>query len=329
MQSQYFLGCDWGTSSFRLTLFNDQTKKVEAAFSSDGGVLSTYEAWQNKPKMDGSSCEVFFRNELNKSINVLSAKISADLSNTTLVISGMASSSIGMRNLPYADVPFKLNGSNAITEKVKGDNILPNDIVMISGVKTTNDIMRGEEAQLIGMVDILKEINQYKNSAIFIFPGTHSKHVFIRGDQMIDFKTYMTGEIYSLLCEHSILKNSVDVSSMDIQHEDNVSAFRQGIQASKDDAFLNRVFSVRTNQILELLDKQSNAFYLSGLLIGSELISILNQSDCNIYLCCNNNLTAFYKLALDELGMLSRSSIISDEMMDQATLRGQMILSHF
>ena len=329
MQNHYFLGCDWGTSSIRLKLYNKETKRVEAETCSDKGVLSTYEAWQNKPQKDGSSCEVFFRNELNNSIDLLSAKISTDIGKITVVISGMASSSIGMRNLPYAGVPFSLDGSNAIVEKVKGDNILPNDIVMISGVKTKNDIMRGEEAQLIGMVDILKEINQYNNSAIFIFPGTHSKHVFVIGNQMIDFKTYMTGEVYSMLCNHSILKESVDISTMDIQCEDNVRAFRQGIQASQDDSILNRLFSVRTNHIFQLINKTSNAFYLSGLIIGSELNSLTNQGLDPIYLCSSNNLSAFYNLAMDELGMLSHSIIISEEMMDQATLRGQMILSHF
>jgi 2-dehydro-3-deoxygalactonokinase len=199
---------------------------------------------------------------------------------------------------------------------------------MISGVKTTNDIMRGEEAQLIGMVDILKEINQYNDSSIFIFPGTHSKHVFVRGNQMIDFKTYMTGEVYSLLYKHSVLKDSVDVSMMDIKLEDNVNAFRHGIQASKDDSILNRLFSVRTNQIFQLLDKNPNAFYLSGLLIGSELNSLSNQTSEPIFLCSSKNLHEFYKMALDELGMISRSTIITDEMMDQATLRGLMILSN-
>jgi 2-dehydro-3-deoxygalactonokinase len=326
MQSQYFLGCDWGTSSFRLRLFNKETKIVEGEISSAKGVLSTYRSWQDTFPNDGNSCEVFFRIELKQQLDLLSTETSIDISNIIIVLSGMASSSIGMKNLPYARVPFLLDGSNAVAERIKGDSILSNDILLVSGIKTTNDVLRGEETQLIGIIDLLKERKQYHDSAIFLFPGTHSKHIFVSDDAIVDFKTYMTGEMFSMLCEHSILKDSVDSSTMDLKLEHNIMAFKYGIQASLDDSILNLLFSVRTNQLFQHLDKVPNAFYLSGLLIGSELKALLNQKDCSIYLCSSSNLHEFYQLAMHELGMMSHAIVFPSELICQATLRGQMML---
>jgi 2-dehydro-3-deoxygalactonokinase len=327
MQNHYFLGCDWGTSSFRLRLFNKETKILEAEISSDKGVLSTYRTWQDTFPNDGNSCELFFRIELKQQLDLLSAETSIDISNIIIVLSGMASSSIGMKNLPYARVPFLLDGSNAVKERIKGDSILSNDILLVSGIKTTNDVLRGEETQLIGIIDLLKERKQYHDSAIFLFPGTHSKHVFVSGNAIVYFKTYMTGEMFSILCEHSILKDSVDSSTMDLKLENNITAFRNGIQASLNDAILNHLFSVRTNQLFQLLDKIPNAFYLSGLLIGSELKGLLNKAEYSIYLCSSSNLHEFYQLAFHELGMMSRSIVFPAGIIDKATLRGQMMLS--
>jgi 2-dehydro-3-deoxygalactonokinase len=70
---------------------------------------------------------------------------------------------------------------------------------------------------------------------------------------------------------------------------------------------------------------RKNAFYLSGLLIGSELKCLSNQKNLPVYLCSSNH-HDFYEVALDELGMMERSIILPMEMMDRATITGQFLL---
>ncbi len=73
--------------------------------------------------------------------------------------------------------------------------------ILVSGFQTDTDIMRGEETKLLGF-DIPDD-----EERIFIFPGTHSKHVFVKNKTGIDFKTYMTGELFNLMSEKSILRS--------------------------------------------------------------------------------------------------------------------------
>ncbi len=269
---------------------------------------------------------MFFRRELKKQVDLLSQKVSFDLNQVLIIMSGMASSTIGLKNLEYSNVPFPLNGSSAVTFKVEMDNVLPNDIILVSGIKTEHDVLRGEETQLIGLVSLLRSNHQYKKEAILIFPGTHSKHIHIRDEMLVDFKTYMTGEVYSLLRHHSILRDSVDSSLLIMESDDDRKVFRQGVRASVDACILNQLFSVRTNQLFDILDQRQNAYYLSGLLIGSELKCLSNKSELPVFLCSSSNLHDFYEIALDELKVLERSVVLPMEMMDRATITGQFLL---
>ena len=102
--------------------------------------------------------------------------------------------------------------------------------------------------------------------------------------------------------------------------------FRKGIAASADSSVLHNIFSVRTNELFEVLDKHQNSIYLSGLLIGAELRCLLNEEKLPIILCSGSNLHKFYKLALDELGFMNRTTILSNEIIDKAAILGQSLL---
>ena len=115
----------------------------------------------------------------------------------------MASSSIGLYELDYADLPFNVNGDNLIVKRL----ILKNksELLLISGVKNNDGMMRGEETQAIGFEDYLKPFNE----SILILPGTHSKHLEYKNGNFIDLKSFMTGELFEILSLKSILSNSV------------------------------------------------------------------------------------------------------------------------
>ncbi len=326
MSKAYLLGCDWGTSTFRLRLFNLAENKVMGEIVTADGIANTFNSWQANQSVNIISREQYFRQKLKFFIDALAEKLLLNLDDIPVMISGMASSSIGMLLVNYADLPFSLDGSNAAFVQIPADNNFSNDIVLISGIKSCDDVMRGEETQVLGLMSLLQEEDFYYEKAMLILPGTHSKHIQIEGNFITNFQTFMTGEVYELLSKHSILRDSVGEKKTGIFSEDDMDAFKKGIHVSANSSLLNNIFSVRTNQLFGLLDKQQNSSYLSGLLIGSELRSLLNMEEIHIVLCCSNHLLSFYKIGLQELGLNKQTTILSGEMIDKATIAGQLLI---
>ena len=153
----------------------------------------------------------FLRVQLQK----LAGADAASLQGSPVLISGMASSSIGWRELAYAPTPLNLDGSTITHESF---DLSVNDqwcapIHLISGVRTENDMMRGEECELLG-VFADGRYSQIAAEGIVVLPGTHSKHARLRHRQLIDFQTYITGELFDVLATHSVLKASAQAGDL-------------------------------------------------------------------------------------------------------------------
>lgn len=320
----YVVGCDWGTSSFRLRLIHVPDLRLVGEITSQEGVASTFTAWKAKGENPDISREHFFRQQLNRQLDVLAQNTGVDLRSVSIVVSGMASSSIGMEEVPYATLPFPVDGSRASIRRLDVQDGFPNEIFLISGVRTSHDVMRGEETQLIGLLALLNSQHHSVENAILIFPGTHSKHIYIKHQQVVDFQTFMTGEVFNLMSQYSILKDSVEPVGFSTFSDNELDGFKLGVRESDSASTLNSLFRVRTNQLFGLLDKRQNFLYLSGLLIGSELKSLLVQKDWPLILCSGTNLYELYKLAVEELGLTNRTTTISAELVDKATIAGQV-----
>ncbi|WP_461077318.1 2-dehydro-3-deoxygalactonokinase [Spirosoma flavus] len=322
----FLLCCDWGTSFFRLRLMDVSDYQSLGEIHSQTGVAGTFTGWQNSGESQGISRDQFFRQQLKKQIDRLAEKVNMSLSGIPVVISGMASSSIGMDELPYATLPFAVDGSQASVRHFDAQANFPHEIMLISGVSSDQDVMRGEETQLVGLIALLQLSGDKPQDAICIFPGTHSKHMAIQGDQLVGFDTYMTGELFELMAHQSILKDSVDTSHLTHFTDSDKDAFRRGVRRSTTSPILNSLFTIRTNQLFDKLTKKQNALYLSGLLIGSELNPLLNQKNSSLVLCSGSNLSVFYELALAELNLLHRTITIPPDVIDRVASIGQINL---
>ena len=51
---------------------------------------------------------------------------------------------------------------------------------------------------------------------MFILPGTHSKHMMSEDGMLIDFQTWMTGELFEIISTNSILNNSIQKGGFDL-----------------------------------------------------------------------------------------------------------------
>ncbi len=319
---KHILCCDWGTTSFRLRLVEKQNYEVLAEYLTKDGVAGTYRNWKEQDELSRFD---FYAAILKNSIKELAKKTSFMLDTIPLIVSGMASSSIGMEELPYAELPFESNGSQASVRVFKDFNGMDAPLLLVSGLKSHEDVMRGEEAQLIGLLKLNEITIQGSEKIVFVFPGTHSKHIVVQDRFVTDFHTYMTGEIFNIMTEHSILKDSVNSSSdSDLKNQESSKAFLKGVEISGTSALLHSLFTVRTGQLFGQFTKEQNSFYLSGLLIGSELRQLKDGNYDRLIICSGKHLYEHYKLAAEAISLKFNTTYIQPELIDKATIAGQV-----
>jgi 2-dehydro-3-deoxygalactonokinase len=317
-----FLSCDWGTSSFRLRGVEAATRRVRAGSCGDQGIAATFAAWQAA----GGQAELrwsHFARVIAHHLATLTRETGASLAGIPLVISGMASSSLGLRELAYGALPLALDSSALAVERVAAREDFPHALVLVAGVRSYDDVMRGEETQLIGACALASaDSAPPARTRVFVFPGTHSKHIEVRGAHAVAFRTYMTGEFFALLSRQSVLANSVAAGS-NLSGPGNLASFDQGVRAGAADNLLHAAFRVRTRALLENAAPPENYHYLSGLLIGAELRELAAQ-DAAITLVGADPLRAAYQRAFHVLG--ARSPLAVQDA-DDCLIAGQLMIA--
>lgn len=314
---QKFFSCDWGTSSFRLRLIEMQDASIIAEMNSDKGIANCFELWKRDGRPDDRLN--FYLDIIRDHLKKLQVKIQLSLEELPLIISGMASSSMGMVETPYKDLPFSVDGSDLIIKKIEPTASFNHTILIISGVKTGDDVMRGEETQIAGC-DIFSTGEQ-----IFVFPGTHSKHVWVKENRVVNFKTYMTGEFFALLSEKSILSEGIEKGN-DFEQPSNQKGFKKGVEQALRDNLLHSSFIARTNYLFNKLTRRENYFYLAGLLIGTELKELLGSKGINIHLVSNETLGPLYEKAFQVLKESGNYFMVVSQDADAALIKGQLCI---
>ena len=175
---------------------------------------------------------------------------------------GMVGSRNGWREVPYLDTPTSVERlARQLTPTAAPEG---RTLQLIPGLRDPRrpDVMRGEETQIVGV------LAQQPETRHLLLPGTHSKWVRLEHGTVTAFATVMTGELYGLLRQHSILGAALP------EAHDDEDAFRRGVAAARDSGpagALSRLFSARALMLDGRLDPASVPDYLSGLLIGEEL----------------------------------------------------------
>lgn len=288
------LSCDWGTSTFRLKLADAKLNILATVCTADG-ISASYNLWRTSREKNRVP---FYLDIIARQIATLETQLGRSLAGVPVALSGMASSSIGMMELPYATLPFNTNGADVKTANIKRSPAFEHDVLLISGLRGENDVMRGEETQLIGCIGDDRIVADEQQ--MVIFPGTHSKHILVVNRQVTTFKTYLTGEIFNLLISNSILKDNV-AKPEHISTALNQS-FDRGVNQASGSNVLNALFRVRTNGLFSRLSKEENYTFLSGLLIGTELNDIIPPG-YPVSVCCTSELYYWYSRALKNLAI--------------------------
>lgn len=224
-----------------------------------------------------------------------------------VILSGAVGSNIGWHTVPYLDCPASPEQISHSTTKFTVRGL---DIWILSGLKTqtvlgTPDMMRGEELQLLGwMLD-----RDAPSEQIVVLPGTHNKWAVVKEGQVQTFVTAFTGELYSLLEQQSILIVQPLANNFSADYFMQGVALSTTLQAGQ---LLNALFTVRSRQIEGTLNAEYGASYLSGLLVGSDIVGSLgllkNQTASvgEIALIGDAVLVQAYQLALKSMNIESR-----------------------
>ncbi len=185
--------------------------------------------------------------------------------NLPMIACGMIGSRQGWVEAPYCNCPADFAAIAMSLTRVHETRLSIVPGLMCRGVDGVPDVMRGEETQVLG---ILSERDA--EPSVVVLPGTHSKWVIAGASGIERFSTFMTGELYALLREHSILGRLAANGGDD-------AALDQGVRHSlrPTAALAHDLFSARTLVLAGELAAQGVSDYLSGLLLGAEIASAL------------------------------------------------------
>lgn len=302
-----FISCDWGTTNFRLRLIDTESLKILSEHTTDMGIKKCFQEFKAQSKL---TQEQFFAEYLKNQIKKLDSTISNDY---CIVASGMLSSSIGMHELNYANMPIAFNGKDLISKYIPFDD-MP-DLLLVSGAKTDSDVMRGEEVQAIGLIN---ELSKHEKGTLLL-PGTHCKHIAFEAEVFNDFNTYMTGELFETISNHTILSTSLTKASWDPSFK---TIFLEGVKNGLANMQMQSLFSIRANTLIKDVSGEQNFYFLSGLMIGSELASLQNQTG-TIFLAASGIYSILYKLALESFLPTEQIVCFEEQILEKALLTGQ------
>jgi 2-dehydro-3-deoxygalactonokinase len=262
-----FIAVDWGTTNRRAyRIENGRATQVER----DGcGILAM--------RRDDFAYEA--------------ARLRARLGALPLLCVGMVGSRSGWREVPYVATPAGLTQLALSTVWVERDAV-----AITPGLKYVGrdrcDVMRGEEVQFLGAV----AAGVAPEERLLCQPGTHSKWARVEAARIQDFSTSMTGELYSLLRQHSLLAEMLEAEAVI------GAAFRDGVREGCKQTLLSSLFGGRAAQLLNVRPAGDSASFISGLLIGSDVQSQVCGVDRDVFVIGDAPLAPLYAAAIESLG---------------------------
>jgi 2-dehydro-3-deoxygalactonokinase len=283
MAAARLIGIDWGTTSFRAVLMDDQGAILDRIASAEGllGVKDRD-----------------FEAVLERTVSGWDAE-----ARLPVIASGMVTSRTGWVETPYLPCPAgaeELAGALTRIETAKGRRI-----AFVTGMSFRHgdgapDVMRGEETQIAGL-DLAGE-------RLAVMPGTHSKWVRVAEGRILGFQTAMTGDVFAAVKDHTVLKLTTAEAVASPE------AFAAGVRAgvAQDGAgLLGKLFRQRAGSLLGDFPANETAERLSGLMIGTEIAearSFAPGVEGPVLIVGGEALAARYRAAFDALGMAAETA---------------------
>jgi len=268
------LAVDWGTSSLRIYRL-DADGQIRDVRQSQNGILNIGDA-TFAATLESEAGDWIANGE------------------APVLMSGMIGSRQGWKEAAYLQCPAGIGEIASTMSKVAWNShkawIAPG--LRCRHASGVHDVMRGEEVQILGIVD-----NLGGGEHRICLPGTHSKWAIVQNKNIVSFTTHMTGEVFAILKKHSILGHTMAIDRF------SETAFLSGVtRSSHADGLLHHLFGARAQVLSDELGEDESASYLSGILIGHELRSSTAGSS-EIHLLGSAELTTLYSLAASTMNI--------------------------
>lgn len=276
-----WIAIDWGTTNLRIWAMSGDTV-LDRRESADG--MGTLARDQFEPAL---------------------LRLAGDWTDSadTAVACGMVGSRQGWVEAPYVSVPCTPGQARPVIAPMASDGLT---VHVIPGICQASpaDVMRGEETQIAGYLALNPEFD-----GVICLPGTHTKWAHVSAGELVSFQTYMTGELFSAIGGHTVLRHSVQSDDWDS------AAFDAGLVAGMErpERIAARLFSLRAEGLLTGLPAAAARAQLSGLLIGAELIAArpywLGQ---NVAIVSDGRLGTLYQTALSHQGVSASQTSVEN-----------------
>ncbi|GAA6181383.1 2-dehydro-3-deoxygalactonokinase [Shimia sp. NS0008-38b] len=234
-----WIAVDWGTSKLRVWAM------------SGGEVLATAHSDKGMSKLAKPEFETAL-------LELVEDWLGAG--QTDVIACGMVGARQGWVEAPYSEVPAPALAPQPIQVP---DTDARLRVFVVPGLKQMKpaDVMRGEETQVGGFLSL-----KHDWDGVLCLPGTHTKWVHVSANEAVSFRTFMTGEVFEMLSEQSVLRHS-------IKDGWDADAFAAGMDVtlSRPETLAAELFSIRASDLLLATPSAELRARLSGLLIGAEL----------------------------------------------------------
>jgi len=263
--SRRFIAVDWGTTNRRAYLIED-------------GVVA-------RTERDAMGIAAVPAGDFVAEVAALRARFGGG----PMLLAGMVGSNRGWIDAGYVPCPATLD---SLAASLAGAD---EGVWIVPGVSTVRDgradVMRGEEVQLLGAVTA----GLAPADALLCQPGTHCKWARVAGGVLEDFATAMTGEMFALLRDHALIGAAMGapVSAG--------KAFAAGVARAGEGDLLAALFGVRPASLLGLRDDADAASYVSGLLIGGDVLAQVAPGDV-VHVLADAALGTLYAAAIAQIG---------------------------
>ncbi len=226
---------------------------------------------------------------------------------TPALLSGMVGSKTGWLEVPYTHAPTNAETLAAHVAAVPERK----QTWIVGGVCCGQDqarpeVIRGEETQVFGI------LKTHPEARLICLPGTHSKWIDVREGKLCNIQTHMTGELFALIVDHSMVATQIGARDFDAK------AFDLGLELAKQpQAFTNKLFQLRTQYLFNRVHADHVHAMASGLLIGTEIAAMAQATTGPVHLCGSTYLSQRYGMAMDTFGL---DTVETDA--EQATVDG-------
>lgn len=234
-----------------------------------------------------------------------------------VLASGMITSEYGLCNLPHTSLPAGKTELRTAMHETSFPDICDIPWCFIRGVRAVGaalsdcDVMRGEETEIMGLID------GERSDALYILPGSHSKHICVDADGKIaSFATMMTGEFFAAVMQNTILRDAADFEHNEIVDQKLFEGYEYTVAHGVNES----LFKTRILKNIFGATKEECYSFLLGAVLCDEIRSVLKSKKKTVVIGGQKQFRTAMAKILEKYGTQEIISLSDEEVRNSTSL---------